>query len=912
VSDDLRPDPDVLLRAVEKEREGRGKLKVFFGMAAGVGKTYTMLKEARQKQTEGIDVVIGYLESHQRKETQELATVFETVPRMKLDYRGKLLEEMDLDAVLKRKPALVLVDELAHTNVPGVRNEKRYQDVLELIAKGIDVFTTVNVQHLESFADTVEEIAGIAVHERIPDSIFDAADQVVLIDISPEELLKRLAEGKVYLGDAARTAVENFFKKSTLTALREMSLRYTALLVDHQLATFAQTSGRDAPAKSGDKLLVAISPSPNSAHLIRWTRQRAFSLKAEWTALFIESGQVLTETAQENLRKNMNLARQLGAAVVSIPAEDVAEAVLRYARTNNVSQIVLGKSGLSPRSLFARRSVTDLILAGSGDIDVAVVQEKGTTVVHTRARLATVLNKRSATLALAVALIGAVTVINLLALPEVGYHTVSILYLLSVIAIAFFATRRAVLISAALSAVLWDYFFIPPRFTFAISKLEDALMIILYFVTAAALAFLMTRLRTNQRMLAVRERRVTLLYNFSQNLSHLHSIPEIAQTSLERISKYFEAECILFLRDSETTIERAVRSLSAVEIDDKEFGVAQWCFANRTPCGKYTDTLAFARYHYIPLLTPDSTVGVIGIRIPEGRAWPHDQDQFLQTLGRNLSLSIERELLAEENRKNLMARESERLGRVLLNTISHELRTPLTTIKGSVTALQDAATAEDKDARSALLAETLTATDRLNSIVENLLSMTRLESGMLRLKKSSNDIFDLVSVVADAMRRQSRDHPLSIRVDEDVPLVSLDFILMTQVLTNILVNTTRHTPPGTSVDISVERKGRGVRMTVADAGPGVAPEELPHLFDRFFRGSKAASGGVGLGLSICKGIVEAHGGKITAYLNRKGGLSVSIFLPDSVVEQDEGAAEEPKEGTLEQEAEGAPPRGVPR
>ncbi len=893
MADDFRPDPDVLLRAVEKEREGRGKLKVFFGMAAGVGKTYSMLKEARQKQVEGVDVVIGYLESHQRKETEELATVFETVPRMSVDYRGRVLEEMDLDAVLKRKPALALVDELAHTNVPGVRNEKRYQDVLELIAKGIDVFTTVNVQHLESFADTVEEIAGIAVHERIPDSVFDAADQVVLIDISPEELLKRLAEGKVYLGDAARSALENFFKKSTLTALREMSLRYTALLVDHQLASFAQASGRESPAKSGERLLVAISPSPNSAHLIRWTRQRAFSLKAEWTALFIETGLPLSEAAQESLRKNMNLARQLGAAVVSIPAEDVAGTVLRFARTNNVSQIVLGKSGLSTRSRpFARRSVTDRILAGSGDIDVAVVQEKGMTVVHTPPRLAMVLKSQSATFSLSLLLVAAVTIINLLALPEVGYHTVSILYLLSVIAIAFFATRAAVIACAALSAVLWDYFFIPPRFTFAIGKLEDALMIILYFVTAAALAFLMTRLRTNQRMLAVRERRVTLLYNFSLSLSHLHSIPEIVQASLERISKYFEAECILFLRDSEATIERAVRSLGVVEIDDKEFGVAQWCFANRTPCGKYTDTLTFARYHYIPLLTPDSTIGVLGICMPEGRAWPHDQDQFLQTLGRNLSLSIERELLADENRKNLMARESERLGRVLLNTISHELRTPLTTIKGSVTALMDSSTAEDRDARSALLAETLTGTDRLNSIVENLLSMTRLESGMLHLKKSSNDIFDLVSVVADAMRRQSRDHPLSIRVDEDVPLVSLDFILMTQVLTNILINTTRHTPPGTPVEISVERKGRGVRITVADAGPGVAPEELPHLFDRFFRGSKAASGGVGLGLSICKGIVEAHGGKITAYLNRKGGLSVSIFLPDSVVEMPaEGAPE---------------------
>ncbi len=892
MSDDLRPDPDALLRAVEKEREGKGNLKIFFGMAAGVGKTYSMLKGARQKQVEGADVVIGYLESHQRKDTEELATVFETIPRRRVDYRGRTLEEMDLDAVLKRRPALVLVDELAHTNVPGVRNEKRYQDVLELIGKGIDVFTTVNVQHLESFADTVEEIAGIAVHERIPDSVFDAADQVVLIDISPEELLKRLADGKVYLGDMALSALENFFKKSTLTALREMSLRYTALLVDHQLAGYAQQSGREKPAKSGERLLVAISPSPNSAHLIRWTRQRAFSLKAEWTALFVDTGHPLAEPAMESLRKNMNLARQLGAAVVTIPSENVAGTVLRFARNNNVSQIVLGKSGLSTRRRFARRSVTDRILADSADIDVTVVQEKDATIVHKPLPIARAVRAQAGTFSLSLLLVAAVTVVNLLAFREVGYHTVSILYLLAVIAVAFFASRAAVLTCAALSAALWDYFFIPPRFTFVIGKLEDALMIILYFVTAAALAFLMSRLRTNQRMLGVRERRMTLLYNFSRDLSLTHTIPEMAQASLERISQAFQAECILFLRESETAIERAVRSVTPVQIDDKEFGVAQWCFANRTPCGRYTDTLAFASYHYVPLLTPDSTMGVLGIRIPEGRAWPHDQDQFLQTLGRNLSLSIEREMLAEENRKNLMARESERLGRVLLNTISHELRTPLTTIKGAVTALQDPGTAEDRDARSALLSETLTATDRLNSIVENLLSMSRLESGMLRLSRSANDVFDLLSVVADAMRRQSRDHPLSIRVEEEVPLVSLDFILMTQVLTNILVNTVRHTPPGTAVEISVERKGSGVRITVADAGPGVPPEELPHLFDRFFRGRNAASGGVGLGLSICKGIVEAHGGKIAAFINRKGGLSVSISLPESIVE---GQAEEPPE-----------------
>jgi two-component system sensor histidine kinase KdpD len=341
---------------------------------------------------------------------------------------------------------------------------------------------------------------------------------------------------------------------------------------------------------------------------------------------------------------------------------------------------------------------------------------------------------------------------------------------------------------------------------------------------------------------------------------------------------------IVFHKDDLGGLDRAPHALAPVSVDEKEYGVARWCFDSRSPCGRYTDTLHGARYHYIPLLTPDAAVGVMGIALGEGKAWLQDHEDSLQMLGRTLSLSIERELLAMENRKNLMAQESERLGRVLLNTVSHELRTPLTTIKGSITALMDPAAGSDAETRGLLLAETLTAADRLNAIVENLLSMSRLESGMLRLKKSPTDVFDLVSVVADALRRQSKDHPLSLVVDEEVPPVLMDFILMVQVLTNILTNAARHTPPRTPIQLAVERTGNGVTFTIADEGPGVAPDELPHLFETFFRGKKAATGGVGLGLSICKGIVEAHGGRIAAFINRKGGLSISIVLPDSVTD----------------------------
>jgi two-component system, OmpR family, sensor histidine kinase KdpD len=879
--EESRPDPDALLRAAEKEQQGKGKLKVFFGMAAGVGKTYAMLTEGRRMHQAGIDVVIGYLESHQRKDTDELAAGLPRVPRMKLEYRGKTLEEMDLDAVLARKPALALVDELAHTNGPGARNRKRYQDVLELIDAGIDVYTTVNVQHLEGFADTVEEITGITVLERIPDSVFDIAEQVVLIDISPEDLLKRLSDGKVYLEDRAQAAAENFFKKSTLTALREMALRHAALLVTHQLADFSQQHGQRTTSITGERLLVAVSSSPYSAHLIRWTRQRAFNLKGEWTALFVDTGAPMGDAAKDSLRRNMNLARSLGAAMVTIPSDNVPLAIIRYARQNAITEIVLGKSGLT------RRGVTEKILKMSGEIDVAVVQEKGASPERPRIRLSSYLRPERASIAKMVLVIAAVTGVNLLAIPLIGYRSASILYLLAVIGLALFTSRSAVLIAAGLSAVLWDFLFIPPRYTFFIGRLDDALMFAMYFLTAGVLAYLMARLRSNQRMLAVRTRRMTLLLDFSHALSLHHSLPDIVTTGVTYISRYVEADTIVFLRDDAGGLERTARALKEATIDEKEFGVARWCFDSRTPCGRFTDTLHMARYHYIPLLTPDAAVGVLGISPEEGKSWLQDQEDSLQMLSRSLSLSLERELLAEENRRNLMARESERLGRVLLNTVSHELRTPLTTIKGSITALMDGATGEDSETRNILLSETLTATDRLNAIVENLLSMSRLESGMLKLKRSETDIVDLVSVVADALRRQGRDHPLAIQIDAEIPPVSMDFILIVQVLTNILTNAVKHTPAGTPIKLSVERIDRGISMTVADEGPGVARDELPHLFETFFRGKKAATGGVGLGLSICRGIVEAHGGRIAAYVNRAGGLSVNIILPESLVEPPE-------------------------
>jgi two-component system sensor histidine kinase KdpD len=599
--------------------------------------------------------------------------------------------------------------------------------------------------------------------------------------------------------------------------------------------------------------------------------------------LHVESGRPLNQEQREQLRLNLNLARQLGAEVVLIPSDNIAEAVIRFAKANHVSQIVVGKSGGVLRRIRIRApSLTDRIVAASGEIDVAVVQEKGRPPVAVRGRVSPRLRSEAVSLGKALAVIAAVTGIGLLSLQTIGYRSVSILYLLAIIGLAIWVSRPAVLISAVLCALIWDFFFIPPRFVFTIGRLEDVLMFFLFVLTATVLGFLMSRLRANQEMLTVREQRLSLLFAFSQALSVRQNLEDIVRTGLEYLNKHFEVEVLIHLKSETGALEAKPHSLRELEFEAGELTAAQWCFSNRLPCGRYTTTFPSVHYHYAPLLTPDSTVGVVGLRLENGQPWLPDQEDLLQMLSRTLALSMERELLAEANRKLLMARESERLGRILLNTVSHELRTPLTTIKGSITALMDASTLRDPKALEILLAETLEATDRLNGVVENLLSMSRLESGRLKLRKTLVDVSDLTSVVSDALSGRTAEHPFAIRVDEDVPAVLVDFVLMVQALSSLLQNALNHTPAGTPVELAVLRRGAEVLFTVSDEGPGVPPEELPRLFEPFFRGSRAASGGIGLGLSICRGIVEAHGGKVSASINHKGGLSVSIVLPEAV------------------------------
>ncbi|HOD14225.1 MAG TPA: sensor histidine kinase KdpD [Spirochaetota bacterium] len=881
-----RPDPDSLLRSItdeerEKNRKGsRERLKIFFGMSAGVGKTYAMLEAAQQLTRDGVDVVIGYVETHGRAETDALAKGLTIIPRRKIDYRGLQIEEMDIDAILARKPAIVLVDELAHTNAVGSRHEKRYQDVIELLDAGIRVFTTLNIQHLESQADVAEKITGIRIRETLPDSILEIADEVELVDIPPEELLKRLAEGKVYVPDRAGLAAENFFRKGNITALREMALHYTARLVGYELRDYNARKNIKGPWKSGERLMVAVSPSPYSEYLIRWTRRIAFNLQAPWTALYIEKRRALSKSSQEILTRNLNLARELGAEVISTVDEDIIKGLVRTAQEKNITQIVVGKP--LRRYLpdyFKGGSLVERLLKSSGDIEIHVVTRPDVLGEKSRIRPGRPSMPSLRGYLIGATAVSAVTLANLPLIPVTGYWTVALIYLFCVVMLSLFIGRGPVFLSATLSALLWNFLFIPPRFTFRIGKLEDGLMFGMYFIIALILGGLTSRLRMKEWALRTREQRMSALLEFSKVLDDAPGIEDVISASIRYSEDNLDARAAILLADGAGGLSVEQHPADTLTVSAKEHAIAEWVFKNRTPAGLYTNTLPNADAHYLPLIAPGTVVGVMGIAPRSGAGFTPDQEDLLKSVISQLATRIERENLSKVNQKALLATESERLYKILLNSISHEIRTPLTTITGASSGLLDDAIETRPETRRELALEINRASERLNRLVENLLDMSRLESGMLKPNIQLHDIGDLASVVLRRLENELTGHQVRISIPDDMPLVPVDFSLMEQVLCNLVYNAVNYTPPGSEIRLTASRTEDVAVIAVQDTGPGLDPADIPLIFDKFHRGSKTSPGGTGIGLSICRGIVEVHGGSIRAGNRREGGAEFIITLP---------------------------------
>jgi two-component system sensor histidine kinase KdpD len=862
MSDAERPDPDALLAQLKREEaeSTRGKLKIFFGMSPGVGKTYAMLQAARQKQAEGCEVVVGVVETHGRKETEALLEGMPIMPRAQIEYRRTTLSEMDLDAILTWHPGLAVVDELAHTNAPGSRHPKRYQDVLELLDAGINVYTTLNVQHVGSRADVVRQISGISVHETVPDSVLDLADEIVLVDLTPEQLRSRLAEGKVYLGERAEWAARNFFRESNLTALREMALRIVAEHVDRDLRDIMQEERIVGPWKSGDRLLVAVSASPYSERLIRYTRRLASSMEASWIVANIERLRPLSQEEQTRLTRYLALARQLGAEVISTPGTEVGETLLRIARQHNVTQIVIGKP-LGARWLsFWKRDPLRWLMRHSGNIDIHMIPTEESAAPRRETIEERLARAPWRDYGIALAIAAGVTVLCLAIFDYTGYWAVALFYLLAVVLAATRLRRWPTLFLAGLSALLWDFLFIPPRFTFYITHFHDFMMFGAYFVIAIVIGHLATKLREREEAERRREGRATALYRLTRALAASRDLDEALPMALKLIKDSFQADAALWLRgESGLSLHRA----SLFMPSSKDESVAAWAFQKKQSAGRSTDTLPDAESLHLPLVTGDRAEGVLTVRLANPPTI--EQRELLDAFAAQLALFVNKERALEESRAAQISRQSEKLQKTLFDSVSHELKTPLAAMTAALQQPQPDC------------AELQQAARRLTRTVDHLLDATRLESGLLQPVREWCDPAELVreAIASSGLS----ENAVRINIDDDLPAISVDSRLIQQALNALLSNAAAHGGGDKPIEVSAARDGSMFIISVADRGLGLAPGEENKIFEKFYRGPRTRPGGLGLGLSIARQLVEAHGGQIVAQNREGGGARFSIRLP---------------------------------
>ena len=879
MTEDQRPNPDALLAALQRDeaRQRRGRLKVFLGMCAGVGKTYAMLEAARREFAAGRDVVIGYLETHGRKETDVLAEGLPALPRRMLEYRGMQLSEFDLDAALTRQPKLVLVDEFAHSNAPESRHPKRYQDVLELLDAGIDVFTTLNIQHIESRAEAVSQITGVTIYETVPDTALTDAE-FELVDLPPDELRARLAAGKVYLPERIATAQDNFFRTGNLSALRELALRFAAEHVSEDILAERRAHGAGAPWKSGQRLLVAVSASPTSASLVRWTRRQAGELHASWIAVYVEPTRTLSNEDQMRLARHLALARELGAEIITTTDDDVVRGILRIAREQNATQIVIGKpAGWRMIELFRGGSVLNRLIRETGNIDVHVVRAESEKIPSRPLRPDNLWKIDFRVYAWVAGIVAAVTGLNAVLDQFVGIYALALTYLLTVVVLALFTGRWPVFFAATLSAVLWNFFFLPPRFTFYIKNFQDGMMFAMYFIVALVLGQLTARIRKQQTAERQREQRATALYLLTRELAESPDLAQLLAVVIQQVGKTFGADVALSLPDPSEAGPVTAYFASSWALSDKEQTVAAWAFQHRQAAGHGTDNLPASEGLHLPLVATARATGVLSLRFHDPAPLAPAQRDLLDAFVRQIALVFDRERLREAETQAKLLAESERLGTMLLNSVSHELRTPLAAISSVASGLH--AAGELNPVQQSLTAELDEAARRLNRLVQNLLDLSRLEAGHLRTNPDWHDLRDLVNAALQNLGRSVSRHTIRTDIPGDLPPVKLDAVLTEQILVNLLGNAAVHTPPGTTMEFQACAEGDQLVLRVMDNGPGLPPGDPKRLFDRFQRGSDAAAGGTGIGLSLVKGFAEAQGGSVSAENRAGGGAVFTVKLP---------------------------------
>jgi two-component system, OmpR family, sensor histidine kinase KdpD len=876
---DGRPDPDELLSSLklEEEKSKRGKLKIFFGMCAGVGKTYTMLQTAQAEKSKGCDIVIGYVETHNRKETAELAEGFELIPRKTVRYKSTTVYEMDLDTIISRNPQLVLVDELAHTNAPGSRHAKRFQDVQEILDHGINVYTTVNVQHLESRSDTVSQITGIIVRETIPDEIFENADEIEVIDLTPEQLLQRLAEGKVYTHERSKEAVENFFRKGNITALREMALRIVADRVDKQLHEYMQLKRIKGPWKSGLHLLVAISHTQQSAKLLRWAKNLSYTMGSDLQAIYVETSHKADSKESEQLNKNINLARQLGIKFRIVTNNDMVKAIVDFAQKENITHIIIGKPRVRNLiTLLRLGNFVNRLIRYSGNIDVYILGSDIQTKDRFGARVS--LPSFSSGLRQYLAAISTVVMTAIICFfikEYIGYQVVSFALLFVVSTLAFFFGTGPILFSATLSAIIWDFFFIPPPYTLHVDKPEDMLMLVMFFIIALLSGVLTSRIKRQEMKIRIREERTNALYQLTRELSTANGIKEVISIAKQDIQKYFNLNSLIILINDSNQLDYPGHKDKNITLSKNDTSVAAWTFQHSTKAGKYTDTLPSANYTFYPLKGNQMNLGVIAIK--QEIIFTQGEEQFWEAFISQISGKFEREYLRNMARQAYMLTESDKLYKTLFNSISHELRIPVATIMGASDSLLT--TNHTAEISRELSIEILKASKRLNRLIENLLNMSRLESGRISPRLDWCDIHDLINKVSESLEEELKPFKLHVVIPENMPLVRIDFGLMEQVLYNLIYNATQYAANTPNLRVKAFCDNDILTLQVMDRGPGFPPKEISLIFNKFYRVEGSLAGGTGLGLSIAKGFTEAHKGTITVENRQNGGAKFTIQIP---------------------------------
>lgn len=878
-----RPDPDALLKQVQEEerQRHRGRLKVFFGANPGVGKTYAMLAAAHEQRRDGVDVVIGIVETHGRAETDALVKDLEIIPRRRVEYRGTTLLEFDLDVALARRPTIILVDELAHTNVPGARHVKRWQDVQELLRSGIHVYTTLNVQHLESLNDVVAKITNVRVRETVPDSVLEQAEDVELIDLSPDDLLQRLKDGKVYLSEQIQQAAQNFFRKGNLLALRELALRRTAQRVDQQMELYRRDHAVVQTWPAAETILVCVNAKPRGPRLIRAARQMAADLHAKWIAVYVQIPRHhrLPRAERDRLVQTLRLAERLGAETVTIAGENVAQELLKYARSRNVTKMIVGKPLRSLWKEWLFGSVVLELVHQSGEIDIYVITgadgEEHPLVRPTRRRTIDVSGYAYALTGVLIA-----TAVDWLMFPYLASANLIMMYLVAVVAVAIGWGRGPSVAASVLSVAMFDFFFEPPYFSFAVSDVQYLLTSGVMLAVALIISNLAVRIRQQADLARDRAHRTGVLYSMSRDLAIHRSAGMLAQVAAKHLRDAFDAQVAVFLADADNRVQLNRGELLFFELEPKESGVAQWVYDHNERAGLGTDTLPGASALYLPLVASAGAIGVMALR-PKDRAVLMDPEQLhlLESLVNQMALAIERARLSDEAQQAHVEAETERTWNAILSSVSHDLRTPLATITGAAGSLLDESSRLDSVARQELTRSIHQEADRLDQLLKNLLDMMRLEAGALHLNKDWLPLEEVAGSALGRMERRLSDHRVVVSIPEDLPLLFVDGVLLQQVVINLLENAAKYAPAGSAIELSASANEREVIVEIADHGSGLPPGEEGRIFEKFYRARPTGEGGVGLGLTICRGIVDAHGGRIWAENREGGGARFRFAIP---------------------------------